>query len=218
MDYAKARFNMVEQQIRPWDVLDFDLLDVLQEIPREEFVLPEQRGYAYADMPLKLANGSMMLEPKIIARMIQGLKPMPHESVLEIGTGSGYATAILAKLANDVHTHDIDEIQITFAKNVLNSLNYTNIHFEQGDGLASSDNKTYDAIYIGGSLPHFPEQLISRLNPQGGRMVVVVGTEPIQRCLLITRNGETFGQKTLFDTQITALHDPVFGQPNRFTF
>ncbi|ENW4148736.1 TPA: protein-L-isoaspartate O-methyltransferase, partial [Neisseria gonorrhoeae] len=99
MDFEKARFNMVEQQIRPWDVLDFDVLDALEEIPRELFADESLQGLAYADMELPLANGHKMLEPKIVARLAQGLKLTKNDTVLEIGTGSGYATALLAKLA-----------------------------------------------------------------------------------------------------------------------
>ena len=112
MNFEQARFNMVEQQIRPWDVLDFDVLDALQDIPRELFVQPSQQGYAYADLALPLPNGSQMLEPKIVGRMAQGLALKKHERVLEIGTGSGYATAVLAKLAHEVTTCDIDRQQL----------------------------------------------------------------------------------------------------------
>ncbi|XXQ67674.1 protein-L-isoaspartate O-methyltransferase family protein [Neisseriaceae bacterium B1] len=218
MDFAKTRFNMVEQQIRPWDVLDFDLLDVLEEIPREQFVLPEQQGYAYADTALRLANGSMMLEPKIVARMVQGLGLQSTDRVLEVGTGSGYATAVMAKLADNVTTYDVDETQLAFAKNVLNSLEYDNIRFEQGDGLQVNQAPAYDAIYIGGSLPTLPEQLLQQLSAEGGRMVVVVGGESVQRCLLIVREGDSFKQTTLFDTHVFGLQDKVNAKPSKFTF
>ncbi|MDO4434203.1 MAG: protein-L-isoaspartate O-methyltransferase [Alysiella sp.] len=218
MDFNQARFNMVEQQIRPWDVLDFDLLDALAEIPREHFVAPEQKNYAYADLALALPNGSMMLEPKIVARMIQGLKLQKTDHILEVGTGSGYATAVLSLLSANVLTFDTDETQLAAAKKALNELNYHNIRFEHGDGLAFSGSQQFDAIYIGGSLPVFPENLKEKLNPQGGRMVVVVGTAPIQRCLQIVRNGDIFNEKTLFDTQIAALNTQTLTKPNTFTF
>lgn len=218
-DWQQARFNMVEQQIRPWDVLNFDLLDVLEAIPREEFVLPEQRSYAYADMPLRLSNGGYMLEPKIVARMVQGLALQPSDKVLEIGTGSGYATAVLAKLSHDVHTFDLDSVQLHFAKTILNRLNIKNIRYEVGDGFAMTDNQgVYEAIYVGGSLPAMPETLKARLSEQGGRMVVVVGSAPVQRCLLITRNGDVFTQKTLFDTLIAGLDATQVAQSNQFVF
>ena len=127
MDFAKARFNMVEQQIRPWDVLDFDLLDALEAIPREAFVGEEQKNYAYADLALTLPNGGAMLELKIVARMIQGLALKKTDKVLEIGTGSGYASAVLSKLAAEVVTVDIDPEQQARAKAVLDGLGYDNI-------------------------------------------------------------------------------------------
>lgn len=219
MDFKQARFNMVEQQIRPWDVLDFDLLDVLDAIPREEFVLPEQRGYAYADVPLALANGGCMLEPKIVARMVQGLKLQTSDTVLEIGTGSGYATAVLAKLSNKVHTFDTDSVQQHFAKTILHRLGISNIEYEVGDGFEIGDQHgVYEAIYVGGSLPEIPELLKLRLSEKGGRMVVVVGQAPVQQCLLITRQDNTFTQTTLFDTLIASLNTTQMSQPSSFVF
>ncbi|MDK4576935.1 protein-L-isoaspartate O-methyltransferase [Kingella kingae] len=217
MDFNKARFNMVEQQIRPWDVLDFDLLDTLESIPRELFVSKEQQGYAYADLPLKLDNGSMMLEPKIVARMVQGLTLSKTDRVMEIGTGSGYATAVLATLVDSVQTYDVDEQQLSRAQAVLQSLNFDNIQFVAEDGFANSQPEAkYDAIYVGGSLPEVPEQLKQQL-ADGGRLVVVVGGEPVQRCLQITRNGNEFSQKTLFDTLVTPLTAKA-KKPNKFQF
>lgn len=219
MDFKQARFNMVEQQIRPWEVLNFELLDVLEDIPREAFVLPEQRGYAYADVSLKLSNGGYMLEPKVIARMVQGLALQTTDKVLEIGTGSGYATAVLAKLSHDVHTFDVDSVQQHFAKTILNRLDIKNIRYEVGDGFEINDSHgVYDAIYVGGSLPEIPELLKLRLREDGGRMVVVVGGEPVQRCLLITRQGSEFTQQTLFDTLIARLDAAQVAKPNKFVF
>ncbi len=219
MDFKQARFNMVEQQIRPWDVLDFDVLDALEAIPREEFVMPEQRGYAYADLSLKLANGGYMLEPKIVARLVQGLALKRSDTVLEVGTGSGYATAVLAMLANHVHTMDIDAQQQQFAHILLNRLNFLNITYEVGDGLYGGKDETiYDAIYIGGGLPIVPELLKSRLKADGGRMVVVVGGSPVQRAVLVTRQGDDFSEKVLFDTRIPDLNSQLSASVNRFVF
>ncbi len=219
MDFKQARFNMVEQQIRPWDVLDFDVLDALEAIPREEFVMPEQRGYAYADLSLKLANGGYMLEPKIVARLVQGLALKRSDTVLEVGTGSGYATAVLAMLANQVHTMDIDVQQQQFAHILLNRLNFLNITYEVGDGLFGGKDETiYDAIYIGGGLPIVPELLKSRLKADGGRMVVVVGGSPVQRAVLVTRQGDDFSEKVLFDTRIPDLNSQLSASVNRFVF
>lgn len=219
MDFNRARFNMVEQQIRPWDVLDFDVLDALSDIPREEFVTPDQKGYAYADLSLKLLNGGYMLEPKVVARLAQGLSLKKSDKVLEVGTGSGYATAVLATLAQHVHTVDIDAQQQQFAHIILNRLNFLNISYEVADGLVGeNDNVLYDAIYVGGSLPVVPDLLKNRLSPNGGRMVVIVGNKPVQHAILLTRNGDDFTQKTLFDTVATSLQHAKNVQPSKFTF
>ena len=218
MDFKKARFNMVEQQIRPWDVLDFAVLDALESIPREEFVLPEQQGYAYADLPLKLLNGSYMLEPKIVARLAQGLNLKKTDQVLEIGTGACYATAVLAYLAAHVHTVDMDAQQQNFAHIALNRINLLNISYEVCDGFAQDKNTRYDAIYVGGSLPAIPEVLKNRLNENGGRMVVIVGSEPVQRCMLITRQGIDFSEKVLFDTLVPPLNGTSLTSHNKFVF
>lgn len=209
MNFEQARFNMVEQQIRPWDVLDFDVLDALAEVPRERFVGEAQQAYAYADMTLPLPNGGSMLEPKIVARLIQGLALKAGERVLEVGTGSGYATALLHKLGGSVTTIDIDAAQQQRAQSVLNELGFSNVAYQTGDGLAGvSESAPFDAIYIGGAVPAVPEALKSQLK-NGGRMVVVVGSAPVQRALLITRHGEGFTEHTLFDTYIPYLNAPA---------
>lgn len=218
MDFQQARFNMVEQQIRPWDVLDFDLLDALETIPREEFVMPEQRGYAYADLPLPLPNGHYMLEPKIVARLVQGLALKKHETVLEVGTGAGYATAVLASLAAHVYTIDTDAQQQQFAHTILKRLNFLNIDYTVGDGLQSQGEAQYDAIYIGGGLPIVPETLFPNLKPNGGRMVVIVGSAPVQRAMLITRHDDTFQERVLFDTLVVGLNQKAISTGSKFVF
>lgn len=218
MDFSKARFNMVEQQIRPWDVLDFELLDVLNEIPREYFVLPEQQNIAYTDCALKLANGGYMLEPKTIARLIQGLSLSGHERVLEVGTGSGYATAILAKLADTVITFDTDATQQQAAQNHLAQLGLENIEFCVGDGFATPSNPAlYDAIYIGGSIPTLPQQLLHSLQ-DGGRLVVIIGEQNPMRAKQIVRQGNEFKESILFDTFAPALHSPLVAAKSHFQF
>lgn len=207
MDFEKARFNMVEQQIHPWDVLDFDILDALMDIPREQFVGQNQQGLAYSDLALPLPNGNQMLEPKIVARLAQGLKLTKQDKVLEIGTGSGYATALLATLAGEVVSDDFDLEQQNRAKAVLDSLGYQNIYYAQNDGLAeATEGAPFDAIYVGGSVSVVPETLKKQLK-DGGRMVVVVGGQPVQRALLVTRHGNDFNETVLFDTLIAKLDD-----------
>ena len=201
MDFDKARFNMVEQQVRPWDVLDFDVLDALEEIPRELFVNEALQGLAYADMELPLANGHKMLEPKVVARLAQGLKLTKNDTVLEIGTGSGYATALLAKLAGKVVSDDLDAEQQKRAKAVLDGLSLEN------NGLTElSAGAPFDAVYVGGAVNIVPDVLKQQLK-DGGRMVVIVGRRPVQRALLITRQGDTFEEKALFDTLVANLTD-----------
>lgn len=218
MDFTQARFNMVEQQIRPWNVLDFDVLDALAELPREAFVQESQRGYAYADLPLALANGGVMLEPKIVARMVQGLGLQKTDRVLEVGTGSGYATALLAKLADSVQTFDTDAVQQNAAKAVLDKLDIENIRYENADGLAVGESHgSYHAVYIGGSLGSVPENLKNCL-ADGGRMVVIVGDAPVQRCLKIVRHGDRFEESVLFDTLVSRLDDKVLPKKAAFRF
>lgn len=207
MDFDKARFNMVEQQVRPWDVLDFDVLDALEEIPRELFVNEALQGLAYADMELPLANGHKMLEPKVVVRLAQGLKLTKNDTVLEIGTGSGYATALLAKLAGRVVSDDIDAEQQNRAKAVLDGLSLENIDYVQNNGLTElSAGAPFDAVYVGGAVNLVPDVLKQQLK-DGGRMVVIVGRKPVQRALLITRQGDTFEEKALFDTLVANLTD-----------
>ena len=218
MDFNQARYNMVEQQIRPWDVLDFDLLDVLGDVPREAFVLPEQQNVAYTDQALKLANGGMMLEPKIVARLIQALALNKGDKVLEVGTGSGYATAILAKLAGQVLSVDVDAEQQQRAQAALAGLDLGNIQFQVADGLAGVDSGApYSAIYVGGSVPVLPAALQQQL-ADGGSMVVIVGADPVMRACLIRRQGNEFITRVLFDTVVPALHSPATPAPSAFSF
>lgn len=208
---------MVEQQIRPWDVLDFDLLDAIESIPREHFVDPEQQSYAYADTALRLPNGHTMLEPKIVARMIQALELTPLERVLEIGTGSGYTAAILSKMAAQVVSCDTDEAQLHRAREALSSLGLDNITLQSADGLALNEEGSYDAVCISGSLPELPENVPGYLNPNGGRLVAIIGQAPLQRCLLVKRNGNEYSQTVLFETAVAGLNEKA-AQPNKFTF
>ncbi|MDO5059569.1 MAG: protein-L-isoaspartate O-methyltransferase [Neisseria sp.] len=218
MDFEKARFNMVEQQIRPWDVLDFDVLDALGDIPREYFVGEDLQGLAYADQTLPLPNGSRMLEPRIVARMVQGLALKKDDSVLEIGTGSGYAAALMAKLAGQVVTTDIDETQQNLAKAALERAECTNVSFHIGDGLTEAHPAApFDAVYVGGSVPAVPQVLFDQLK-DGGRLVAVVGSAPVQRATRFTKNGSEISEKILFDTLIPALDSRAAKAADPFDF
>lgn len=216
MNFEQARFNMVEQQIRPWDVLDFDILDALSDLPRERFVLPEQLGYAYADTALRLPNGGQMLEPKVIARLAQGLKLQKSDTVLEIGTGSGYATALLATLAGRVISVDLDEVQQQRAAAVLAELGITNVEFRVLDGLQGV-GEACSAVYVGGACPVMPEQLKQQLADHG-RMAVIIGETPMMRATLVERQGDSFKETVMFDTVAPALHSKAVPAPDSFRF
>lgn len=218
MDFNTARYNMVEQQIRPWDVLDFDLLDVLSDIPRERFVLPQHQPLAYSDQSLPLANGGSMLEPKVMARLIQALKLNLADTVVEIGTGSGYATAVLARLANQVLTIDIDAAQQQTAKTVLSELGYTNILYKVGDGLSEKLIQTpFSAIYVGGSISQLPTFLLDQL-PEHGRMVAIIGDAPLMKAVLFERQNNQIQETVLFETLAPTLHSLAINQPSQFKF
>ena len=219
MDFNKARYNMVEQQIRPWDVLDFDILDALSEIPREVFVTEAQKHYAYSDKTLPLPNGGSMLEPKIVARMVQSLNLKAGEKALEVGTGSGYATALMAEMGAHIVTIDIDPEQQMRAKIVLDGLGYDKVTYQVGNGLTGkTGGAPFDAIYIGGGVVGIPEALKDQLK-DGGRMVVIVGEAPVQRAQLIVRHGNTFVESTLFDTLIPLLvNEGNIPVPSKFNF
>ncbi|MBR6027164.1 MAG: protein-L-isoaspartate O-methyltransferase [Neisseriaceae bacterium] len=207
MDFERARYNMVEQQIRPWDVLDFKLLDVLGEVPREEFVSESQKSYAYADIHLTLPNRSLMLEPKIVARLIQALDLQETDNVLEIGTGSGFAAAIMAKMARHVTTVDIDAEQSERAVQNLKRVGIDNVTCRVQDGFddASYKGETYQAIYVGAAIHQVPDVLRNILSV-GGRLVTVIGESPVKRAILFTREkDDNFSRKVLFDTNIPNL-------------
>ncbi len=218
MDFNRARFCMVEQQIRPWEVLNFDLLDVLGEVPRERFVREQDQAVAYADKALPLPNGGMMLEPKVVARLIQSLDLSAVDRVLEIGTGSGYATAVLAKMAGNVTTVDSDAAQQKRASTVLSEIGCDNITYQVGDGLIGLPRQNqFSAVYVGGSVPEIPQRLLDAL-PEGGRMAVIVGTAPVMHAKLITRKEDKIHEQILFETVAPALSSALLPTPSAFAF
>ena len=202
MDFDQARFNMVEQQIRPGGVLDSAVLDALHQIPREKFVSRECALVAYTDAPLPLANGSVMLPPLTVARMLQALVLTPTDRVLEIGTGSGYVTALLSVLVKEVVTVDIDAGQQIQAKAVLDNLVPDNIVYKVADGLLGvADEGIFSVIYIGGACRILPEVLKDQLSAcQNGRIVLIEGAAPAMRVNLYTVNSGQWHKQTIFET------------------
>ncbi len=217
MDFEKARFNMVEQQIRPWDVLNTQVLDLLFHVKREEFVSDKQKTIAFVDTELPLPNGSRMLEPKMEARLVQELNLAPEDKVLEIGTGSGYLTALLASFSKHVYSLDIDPAMTALAKANLARANIHNVTLVTANGVDGlPTNAPFNAIVVGGSLPTLPEALTSQL-AVGGRLLVVLGDAPSMSLTLIERESETGLRTTkLFETVLTPLQDVE--QPERFAF
>lgn len=215
VNLQQARQNMVLQQIRPWDVLDQRVLDLLEEMPREDFVPESYRKVAYADVAIPLGHAEVMMPPRLEARMLQALNIQPHETVLEIGTGSGFVTALLAKLARHVYSVDIHPEFTAAAIQKLAAHEIINATLETGDAARGWSNcGQVDVIAITGSLPILPEVFEQSLKP-GGRLFAIVGDSPAMQTLLITRLSEDeFRREILFETDLPALRNAA--QPNRF--
>lgn len=216
-EVEQARFNMVEQQIRPWDVLDTDALQALFDVPRERFVPPNMQSLAFSDIELPLVVNSIdtnetMLSPKLEARLAQELRLKPSDCVLEIGTGSGYQAALLARLAQQVTSVEVNSKLATYAQQNLQRNQIDNVRVETGDAHAGWGATEYDAILLTGSVPAIPDGLKYQLRI-GGRMVVVVGQAPIMTAFRITRTGAAnFETEGLFDTVIKPLRGPTVSQ------
>lgn len=200
-----AKFNMIEQQIRPWEVLDNRVLSTLGQVDREDFVRDAYKGLAYADCQIPLGNGVNMLPPTIEGRLLQALLIVADDEVLEVGSGSGYLTACLAHLAKRVRSIDSNAEIIDFARTNVASYGSDNVEFEQC-GLAQIDaTEAYDAIAVTRSLAAVPENLKQALKT-GGRMFVVVGRSPVMQALLITRIGASeWTTQSLFETDLPRL-------------
>lgn len=206
-DLERARFNMIEQQIRPWDVLDQRVLDVIAAVPREAFVPEQYRStLAFSDLSLPLGHDQFMLPPKVEGRLLQALALQPTDQVLEIGSGSGYLTACLARLAGHVLSVDIFPDFKNAAERKLAGQGIANVELKVMDAATGWDAQgEFDAIAVTGSLPVLHHGFHRALR-EGGRLFVVVGTPPIMEALLITRIGtDQWAQESLFDTVIPAL-------------
>lgn len=217
MNFEQARFNMIEQQIRPWDVLDPSVLALLAVVKREDFVPAAYRNMAFTDVELPLGNGQKMLPPRVEARWMQELQIERHEKVLEIGTGSGYMAALLGHKAQQVFTVERDEQLAAQARDALRRNGVLNVTVTAGDGTKGLPSEApFDVILLSGSVPQAPQVLLDQLKI-GGRMGVVVGDEPAMTARIITRVGEReFKTENLFETVLPRLDG--FDTVSHFTF
>jgi protein-L-isoaspartate(D-aspartate) O-methyltransferase len=221
MNVEQARFNMVEQQIRPWEVLDQDVLDLLYVVRREDFVPEAYRAFAFSDLEIPLyenaGEGERMMQPKVEARILQELAVKKSERVLEVGTGSGYLTALLAARAHHVYSVEINPKLKAFGEDNLRRAGIENVTADLGDAAQGWQTRApYDIIVLTGSTPLMPQALLSQLNA-GGRIFAVVGDPPVMEARLITCVGEgSFHTIDLFETYLAPLKNAL--QPARFEF
>lgn len=211
----QARFNMVEQQIRPWNVLDAQVLELITKVKREQFVPAARVEMAFADIEIDLGYGAAMWQPKLEARALQSLQLKRRDRVLEVGTGSGYFTALLAHMAHHVDSVEIVPELSALAEKNLTARHIQNISLAQGDA-AQGWSGQYDAIVLTGSVPVLPESFQNQLNP-GGRLFAIVGDAPAMQAILITAvEPGKFRSTTLFETCVAPLQNAL--QPERFVF
>ena len=215
MNLDQARFYMVEQQIRPWDVLDPKILDLFMDIPRHLFVETGHEELAYSDIELPIGHEQRMMMPKVEGRLLQALDIDENDTVLEIGTGSGYLTALMASLGQSVTTVEIHSDIQAIAKTRLTS--YKNIDFQEGDGSEDwADGKEYDVIVLTGSVSEAPQTYKDKLS-LGGRLALIAGHSPAMSAQVITRiSDQEWECETLFETDVTALLNPK--QKETFSF
>jgi protein-L-isoaspartate(D-aspartate) O-methyltransferase len=217
MNIEQARFNMIEQQIRPWNVLDAQILTLLSAVKREDFTPPAQRSLAFVDMDLPLADGECMLSPKVEARMLQDLNIQATDRVLEIGAGSGYMAALLAHRAAQVLTMDSNPAMVELARQNLGKAGVANAEVRLGDGSKDvSGLGQFDVIVLSGSVASVPESLLALLKPQG-RLVAIVGEDPIMQAHFVTRTGDSqFETRNPWDICVPRLHG--FAEKSAFRF
>ena len=209
MNFEQARFNMVEQQLRPGKVLNPDVLEVLSVVKREEFVPPAYRRLAFADtqIPLGGATGACMFSPRIEAHALQALAMKKHENVLEVGTGSGYMAALLGAHADHVWSIEIDPQLAAMARENLRRAGATNVSVEVGNGLAGLPaHAPYDAIMVSGAVATLPQALLDQLKPDG-RLFAIEGAAPAMQAVLYTRVGKDLRRVAIFETVVALLRD-----------
>jgi protein-L-isoaspartate(D-aspartate) O-methyltransferase len=217
MNIEQARFNMVEQQIRPWNVLDLSILELLSVVKREAFVPVAFKDLAFADMEIPLGHGQCMLAPRLEARLLQDLAVQPHESALEIGTGSGYMAALLAHRAHRVTSVELSPDLVNTARANLRDAGIQNVDVKQADGarLTPADG-SFDVIVLSGSVTEVPQALLQLLKV-GGRLAAVVGNEPVMCATFVTRTSATnFSTAQPWDCDAPRLQN--FPEPSKFQF
>ena len=217
MNTEQARFNMIEQQIRPWEVLDPTVLNLLSVVKREEYVPAEYRELAFADVEVPLGQGQVMLAPRVEARILQELGVRNTDKVLEIGSGSGYMAALLAAKAEFVYTVEIDPVLVDFARKNLQRAGVANVSVDLGDAAQGWPlYAPYDVIVLSGSTPVLPETILQQLKI-GGRLLAVVGEAPAMQVQLVTRTGEAaFNTINVFETVVAPLINAA--QREKFVF
>lgn len=213
IDYARARELMVEQQVRPWDVLDMAVLDVVGRLPREAFVAEQHRALAYADLELPLGHGASMMKPVVEGRMLQALQLQPGDSVLEVGTGSGYVSACLGALAREVVSLELVPELAAAARARLDATGLgTNVRIEVADALQYEPARQFDAVCVTAAVAEVPARFLQWLRP-GGRLFVVRGQAPVMEAVRLVKADavNAAAAESLFETELGYLHgaEPV---------
>ena len=221
MNIEQARFNMIEQQIRPWDVLDPSILSLLSVLKREDFVPEQHRAMAFVDTEVPLPHGRFMLSPKVEARLAQELAVHKHERVLVLGANSSFLLALLGHKAQQVTVMDSDADILSLAKAALSQAGSTNVVLREvkSNDMARGlpDQAPFDVVLFAGSVPAVPKALFNQLKATSGRLLAIVGQEPVMQATLYSRNTQGSAHATqLFDTVAARL--PGFDEPSRFQF
>jgi protein-L-isoaspartate(D-aspartate) O-methyltransferase len=204
VNFEQARFAMVEQQVRPWDVLDPRVLDVLHVLQRENFVDAAHRNLAYTDIALPLAHGEVMMKPVLEGRLLQALDLSLQDDVLEIGTGSGFITACLSHLAREVVSVDIHSDFIEQTKQRLSHPGIRNVRLECADVFSWQNERRFDAIAVTAAVTNIPEFFAQWLKPNG-RLFIIRGNSPVQEALRVTHRGDALHEESLFETDVPYL-------------
>jgi len=205
MNFDQARFNMVEQQVRTWEVLDQRVLDVISTVQRELFVPAKHRKLAYADLMLPIGHEQAMLKPVVEGRLLQALEIKPDDNVLEIGTGTGYLSACLAELAAEVLSVEIQPELMQIAEQNIKRASRHSIELQQGDVLADWEpGKTFDVIVVSGSVREVPTRFLEWVKPNG-RIFTVCGDDPVMEAVVMTKTEEGWATESVFETILPRL-------------